>query len=155
MVSTKMTRPSRSFIPWARWLFTLASVMLLVVALRPDFPALVRIAAAAIAITALLTYRPINQQFILIDDHATVRMRASATLFGNVCMHVASSGETRVIKLGRLGRTTRQMHFEARFGETTRSFSLAHLTNTRYFLLGETPALSAQPAVIQTNVFCF
>jgi hypothetical protein len=155
MVSTDKTRPSRSYIPWARWLFTLAAVLLLAVAARPDLPGLIRIAAAGIAVVALLTHRPIHQTFILADAHSTVRMRASASWFGNVCVRVASSGETHVIKLGRIGGLTKQMHFEARFGDITRSFSLGHLSNTRYFLLGENSASNVQRAVIQANVFCF
>ena len=155
MVRTDQTRPSRSYVPWARWLFTLAAVLLLAAAARPDFPGLIRVAAAGVAIVALLTHRPIHQMFILVDAHATVRMRASASWFGNVCVRITSSGETHVIQLGRIGWLTKQMHFEARFGDTPRSFSLGHLTNTRYFLLGENAPLNVQRAVVQENVFCF
>ena len=155
MVSIDKTRPSRSYIPWVRWLFTFAAVLLLVVAARPDFPGPIRIAAASIAVLALLTHRPIHQMFILVDAHSTVHMRASANLIGNVSVRVASNGETHVVKLGRIGRLTNQMHFEARFGDMTRSFSLGHLTNTRYFLLGENAPSNVQRAVVQTNVFCF
>ena len=155
MVNIDKTRPSRRYIPWVRWLFTLAAVLLLTVAARPDFPGAVRIAASVIAVLALLTHRPIHQKFVLADAHSTVLVRASANLIGNVSVRVASNGATRVVKLGHIGRLTRQMHFEANFGDTTRSFSLGHLTNAKYFLLGENGPSELQRAVVQENAFCF
>ncbi len=56
----------------------LAAALLLVVAVRPDFPGTIRVAAAGIALLAVLTHHPIHQKFILVDPHATVLMRASA-----------------------------------------------------------------------------
>ena len=155
MVSIDKTRPSRSYIPWVRWLFTLAAVLLLAVAARSDLPATVRVAASGIAVLALVTHRPIHQKFILVDAHSTVIMRASANLIGNVSVRIASDGETHVVKLGRIGWIAKQMHLEARFGDMTRSFSLGHLANARYFLLGENAPLNVQRAVVQENVFCF
>ena len=155
MVSTDKTRPSRSYIPWLRWLFTLAAALLLVVAVRPDFPGTIRVAAAGIALLAVLTHRPIHQKFILVDPHATVLMRASADWIGNVSVRLVSNGQAHVVKLGRISLLTRQMHFQANFGDMTRSFSLGHLTNTRYFLLGEAAPLNVERAVVRENVFCF
>jgi hypothetical protein len=155
MVSLDKTRPSRSYIPWFRWLFTLAAAFLLVVAVRPDFPVTIRVAAAGIALLAVLTHRPIHQKFVLVDSHATVLMCASADWIGNVSVRLESNDQAHVVKLGRIGFLTRQMHFEASFGDVTRTFSLGHLTNTRYFLLGEAEPLNVDRAVVRENVFCF
>ena len=155
MVNRDKTHPSKSYMPWLRWLITLAATMLLPIALKPGLPGVVRIAAVCVAVFLLLTYRPIHQKFVLADERSTVVMRASAGLFGNVTVRLASNGETRVLKLGKIGRPTTQKQFEESFGDVTRSFSLGHLANTRYFLLGENTSPGVPRAVIQENSLCF
>ena len=133
----------------------LASVSLLVFVMIGPMAPSVKIALFLAFATLLFTYYPIKQRFTLSDGQAEKSILVKANFFGRISIAYDASGKMNTLKMGKLSATTQQMIFALPFGDQTRSFTLIHLGNARYFLLSEQVNPQSARAAIVENTFCF
>jgi len=147
--------PKQKYIPWLRWLLMVPTPLMLLLIRFSSLNIGLKLIDALIIILLWVTFYPIKQKFIFVDDGIEQTIFARANIWGQVTCRFDVDGELKTKKLGRLSRTSQYLHFDVSKQGILQKFTLIHLANTRYFFLSGQIQGATSNLNLVCNDYCF